>query len=62
MELKEVFELIEYIDELKDDDFDRFENMYDSVLNRIGNIEDLLSDIKEKLQIIEEVNLFENID
>lgn len=62
MELKEVFELIEYINDLKEDDYERFENMFDVILYRISNIEESLSDIKEKLQIIEDDNFFENAD
>lgn len=61
MELKEVFELIEYIDDLKEDNFERFENMFDTLLYRISNIEELLSDILEKQDITDNDNIFENI-
>lgn len=61
MELKEVFELIEYINDLKEDDYERFENMFDILLYRISNIEESLSDIKEKLLISEDGDIFEDI-
>lgn len=56
MELKEVFELIEYINDLRDDDYERFEDIVDGLFSRLSYIENKLDVIEYRLEDTAETN------
>lgn len=49
MELKEVFELIEYIDDIKNSDYDRLISIEQDIEDRLMDIEASLNYIEQKI-------------